>query len=308
VYAWGLGGDGELGDGSTADSYTVAQRVHFPAGVTIASLPTDAMPYDTALALDSTGQAWGWGLDSSSQLCLGKATEELTPVKVPFTDVTALAGAGDHALYVSNGALLACGFNEYGDLGDGSTTPSDKPVQVTALAGRKITVVVASGYDSGALLANGQYYDWGFNGQGQLGDGSLGVSSSVPVEVDLPRAVTQVAEGGGATDNGQTLVELSGGSFRAWGNDEYGQLGDGGTATEASPVRFTAPKGVTYRQLATGSVTSYAVSTSGVVYAWGGNAKGQIGNGDRSTQLTPLAVESGVGGISSTAQNVATGP
>jgi alpha-tubulin suppressor-like RCC1 family protein len=71
VYAWGLGGDGQLGNGTTADSFTVPMRVQFPAGVTIASLPTDSMPYNTGLAIDTTGHAWGWGLDQYGQLCEG---------------------------------------------------------------------------------------------------------------------------------------------------------------------------------------------------------------------------------------------
>jgi len=61
VDAWGLGGEGQLGDGSTANSLSVAVHVQFPAGVTIASLAADAMPYDAALAIDTAGHAWGWG-------------------------------------------------------------------------------------------------------------------------------------------------------------------------------------------------------------------------------------------------------
>jgi alpha-tubulin suppressor-like RCC1 family protein len=61
------------------------------------------------------------------------------------------------------------------------------PVEVSALAGRHIKVLVASYHDSGALLANGHYFDWGYDGQGQLGDGTIGVSSSVPVLASIHR-------------------------------------------------------------------------------------------------------------------------
>jgi alpha-tubulin suppressor-like RCC1 family protein len=306
VYAWGLGGDGELGTGGTTDSFTTARRVHFPTGVKIASLPIDAMPYNTGLAVDTTGRAWGWGDNSAGQLCIGKASMELTPVKLPLTDVTAMAGAGDHALYVSHGALFACGANNDGDLGDGTTTASSKPVKVTALANHKVVAVVASYHDSGALLANGHYFDWGYDAQDQLGDGTTGVSSSVPVLVKLPHPVTQVVQGGSYSDNGQTLVMLSDGSLQAWGDDQYGQLGDDKTVNEPSPVAFTAPKGVTYKLLASGGVTSYAVSTTGEVYGWGGNDSGQVGDGKTTVQLTPVPVEAGATTISSTARDVAT--
>jgi len=68
LYAWGLGSQGELGDGGTRDSFEKPVRVRFPAGVKIASLPADAMPYDTGLALDTHGRAWGWGNNSGGSL------------------------------------------------------------------------------------------------------------------------------------------------------------------------------------------------------------------------------------------------
>jgi len=307
VYAWGLGGDGELGDGATADSFTIPVQVQFPAGVKIASLPTDAMPYNTGLAIDTTGQAWGWGDDSAGQLCQGKMSEFLTPVEIPLPDVTAAAGAGDHALYDSDGTLFACGGNQDGDLGIGTTVPSSTPVAVSALAGRHIKVLVASYHDSGALLADGHYFDWGYDAQGQLGDGKIGVSSSIPVVVHLPLSIIQVVQGGSYSNNGQTLVMLSDGSLRSWGDDQSGQLGDGHTTTKASPIEFFPPTGVTYKLLASGASTSYAISTTGDVYSWGGGFSGQIGNHGTHLELTPVMVESNASSISSTALDVATG-
>ena len=97
--------------------------------------------------------------------------------------------------------------------------------------------------------------------------------------MDLPHPVTQVAEGGSIWVNGQTLVMLSNGSLRAWGADFHGQLGNGTTGQQASPIRFYLPPGVTYKTLATGSATSYALSVTGQVHAWGVNFAGQVGDG-----------------------------
>jgi alpha-tubulin suppressor-like RCC1 family protein len=306
VYAWGLGGNGQLGDGATTDSLTVPVQVQFPAGVTIVSLPTDAMPFDTGLAVDTNGHAWGWGFDSTGQLCLGKAREELSPVEIPLPDVTAIAGAGDHASYDSAGTVYSCGGNVSGDLGDGTTRSSFKPVPVQGLDS-PVVALVAAFRNTGALLADGTYMDWGYNGQGQLGDGTIGRASDVPVTVPLPGPVAQVVEGGSYTGNGQTLVMLSDGSLRSWGVGEYGQLGNGETSDEGSPVVFSAPAGVTYQLLATGANTAYAVSTTGDVYSWGRSDVGEVGNGTRQTELSPVMVESGVSLISSTAQDVVTG-
>ena len=307
VYAWGLGGDGQLGYGGTGNSFTVAVQVRFPVGVTIAALPTDAMPFSTGLALDTKGNVWGWGLNMSGELCLGNTARYLSPVELPLTGVTILAGAGDHALYDSNGTVYGCGGNGHGDLGDGTKHLSRTPVPVQGLAGRHVQALVASFNDSGALLDNGEYLDWGYDGQGQLGDGELGVSSTVPVEVSLPLPVTQVAQGGSDAGNGQTLVILSNGSLRSWGDGQSGQLGDEQTGIQPSPVEFFPPNGVTYEQLATSGVTSYALSSTGDVYSFGGGRYGQIGNGKTANRMTPVLVESGVSLLSATARGVATG-
>jgi alpha-tubulin suppressor-like RCC1 family protein len=100
---------------------------------------------------------------------------------------------------------------------------------------------------------------------------------------------------------------MADGSFRSWGDDSCGQLGDGGTATQPSPIAFSSPPGVTFEQLATGGGTSYAVSTTGGVYSWGCGSQGQIGNGHISNELAPVLVQSGASRISATADDVVTG-
>lgn len=291
LWAWGLGSHDELGDGSTRNSATPV-RVKFPAGVTIASIPTDAMPWDTAYAIDTTGHVWGWGANAGGELCLGNKHSHSTPVKLPLSHVTAVAGADQHASYDAGGTLYSCGWNKVGELGDGSTKPSHVPVRVHGLSGRSVTALVSGFNNVGALLSNGQYYDWGWNGGGQLGVGTVGGSSDVPVRVKLPAAVTQAVQGGNDPRNGQTLVKLSNGSVYAWGTNGAGQLGTGNLVPKPSPVRIFPPAGVTYRSLASGGNSSYAVSTSGQVYAWGGNYAGQLGDGSRTPSKAPVMVES----------------
>lgn len=304
VYAWGLGTQGQLGNGRKVNSFTRAVRVRFPAGVQIASIPTDAMPYDTGLAVDTRGHVWGWGNNGGGELCRGSKTAYSTPVRLPFSHVSALAGASNHALYDADGTVYACGQNVHGDLGDGSTRSSTTPVRVAGLGGLFVTKLVAAFANSGALLANGVYFDWGYDANGQLGNGRPNRLSDVPVQVDLPYAVTQVAQGGSLWNNGQTLVILTDGSLWAWGDNRAYELGNGTTKTEPSPVRFYAPRGVTFRSLATGSATSYAVSTTGRVYAWGVSHVGQVGDGSARTVKTPVRVATGATSISSTANNV----
>jgi alpha-tubulin suppressor-like RCC1 family protein len=304
VYAWGLGKYGQLGDGSTENSFTRPVRVRFPAGVKIASIPIDVMPFDTALAVDTTGHVWGWGYNSFGQLCLGNRTEYNTPVRLPLRHVTLLSGAGGHSLFYSRGKVYACGNNTYGELGNGSRRSSKVPVQVIGLGTGRVTSLVSAFANSGAVMANGTYYDWGYNGQGQVGNGVLGQSALVPYRVPLPAAVTQLAQGGSAQGNGQTITLLASGALYAWGAGGDYQLGTGTTANQPSPVPIFAPAGVRYRLLATGGSTSYAISANGNVYAWGGNAVGEVGNGGIRSVRYPVRVASRATSISATSTDV----
>jgi alpha-tubulin suppressor-like RCC1 family protein len=304
LWAWGTGSDGQLGDGRTKGSSSPVQ-VQFPSGVRIASIPTDVMPFDTGLAVDTHGNVWGWGDNKSGSLCLGTTRRYLSPVELPFTNVSAVAGAGSHAIYDANGTVYSCGSGRNGELGDGSMQNATRPAQVRGLDGNSVTALVASYANGGALLQDGQYFDWGLDSEGQLGDGIIGRSSDTPVQVSLPGAVTQVAEGGSLPGNGQTLVMLSNGLLRSWGADQFSQLGNGRQGVFPSPVPFFPPNGVSYATLATSGATSYAVSTRGEVFAWGDNSEGQVGNGGNQTAQQPVPVDFGATSISATANDVA---
>ena len=147
VYAFGANDLGELGDGTTTSSFTTPVEVQFPQGVSIAWLPSP-MPYATGMAVDSLGRVWGWGDNGSGSLCLGNTEVLLRPQLLPFTDVTAATGAGQHASYLANGRVFSCGSGFDGELGDGSTQSSTLPVSVN-LAG--VTKLYSSFADTAAL-------------------------------------------------------------------------------------------------------------------------------------------------------------
>jgi alpha-tubulin suppressor-like RCC1 family protein len=304
VYAWGLGNDGQLGNGRTKNSFFRPVRVRFPHGVKIASIPIDVVPFDTGLAVSRSGHVYGWGGNQFGELCLGNHRVHRLPVRLPFSHVTAIAGAGGHAVFDARGRVYSCGNNTAGELGNNSTKSSDVPVRVTALNGTKVRVLVAAFANSGALLASGKYLDWGYDGQGQVGDGKFNEAALQPVRVRLPGPVKLVAQGGSLFGNGQTLVKLRNGALYAWGADSHSQLGDRGTANQALPIEIFPPAHVRYRMLATGGATSYAISMTGKVYAWGANKAGQVGNGSRKTAVRPVRVASRATSISATAADV----
>jgi alpha-tubulin suppressor-like RCC1 family protein len=304
VWAWGVASYGELGDGQTAPYSTRAVRVGFPAGVKIVAL-ANPMPFDGALAIDSHGHAWGWGLNASGDLCL-PGLLQLRPARLPLTGVTLATGARTHSLFYSAGTVYACGSGDAGELGNGSTASSPAPVPVTGLPhGARVTALTSSWEGSGALLASGAYYDWGYNAAGQLGDGST-ANSAVPVRVTLPARVRQVSQGGSGAGNGQTIAILADGSVWTWGNNQHGQLGDGSTANSRVPVRVSVPARATFVTVNSGGYACYAIDSTGTLWAWGGNQNGQLGTGSSTPiQTTPVDVRIRLTQVSSTASNVA---
>jgi alpha-tubulin suppressor-like RCC1 family protein len=247
---------------------------------------------------------WGWGRNRGGELCRGRRTAYPQPVRLPFTQVTTLAGASNHAVYDAHGTVYACGQNVAGDLGTGTMRNTTTPVRVAGLEGAKVTRLVASFANSGALLSDGRYFDWGYDSGGQLGDGRPRRASDAPIHVKLPGPVTEVAQGGSLWDNGQTLALLADGSLWSWGTNQSYQLGNGSRGLRLAPAPFRAPGGVTFASLATGSQTSYGLATTGQVYAWGVSHVGQVGNGRTGTVAAPVVVASGATLISATANNV----
>jgi alpha-tubulin suppressor-like RCC1 family protein len=304
VWAWGVASYGELGDGALSPYSTRAVRVGFPPGVKIVSLP-NPMPFDGAMAIDSRGDAWGWGLNADGDLCLPGLLNP-RPARIPLTDVTLATGARAHALFYAHGRVYACGSGEDGVLGDGSTASSATPVPVSGLpSGVGVAALTSSWNGSGALLSNGAYYDWGYNAAGQLGDGTT-ANADRPVRVALPAAVRQVSQGGSGPDNGQTIAILADGSVWTWGNNQHGQLGRGGTTSSGVPVRVQVPPGVTFVTVDSGGYSCYAIDGSGRLWAWGGNQNGQLGTaGGALVRTRPADVGIRLSQVSSTASNVA---
>jgi len=172
------------------------------------------------------------------------------------------------------------------------------PVKVKLPPGTKVTAVAAGAYDSLAVTSSGAVFAWGYNTDGELGDGGT-ASSAVPVRVKLPPGtkVTAVAAGGPLTGvgvitagPGHSLALTSSGAVLAWGDNTDGELGDGGTASSAVPVQVKLPPGTKVTAVAAGALQSLALTSSGAVLAWGGNNFGQLGDGSYAGTAVPAKV------------------
>jgi alpha-tubulin suppressor-like RCC1 family protein len=187
--------------------------------------------------------------------------------------------------------VLAWGGNFYGELGNGtnSITGSNLPVFVSLPAGTKVTAVAASGGHSLALTSTGKVLAWGNNDTGQLGNGTIGGSSNLPVFVSLPAGVTVTAIAAGVH---HSLAVTSTGKVLAWGDNTNGQLGTGSNnpSTVPAPVFVLLPAGVTVTAVAGGGYHSLAVTSTGKVLAWGLNSDGQLGTGSNNPSTAPVFV------------------
>lgn len=186
-----------------------------------------------------------------------------------------------------------------------ATASRPTPTALRRLPEGKVKALTSSWGGSGALMADGSYYDWGYNQAGQLGDGST-TNSAIPVRVSLPGAVDQVFQGASGPTNGQTIAVLADGSLWTWGNGTHGQLGNGGTRSSATPIRIALPGGAKPVRVASGGYASYAIDQTGSLWAWGRNTDGQLGPGSSGPdQLTPVSTGITLTQISATAQNAA---
>jgi alpha-tubulin suppressor-like RCC1 family protein len=188
----------------------------------------------------------------------------------------------------------AWGANNYGEIGDGTTTDRAAPVPVTGLIAGSGVAVIGAGSRHSLAVAGGRTITWGKNGSGELGDGST-TASSVPVNVTSLGSgskVVQVAGGAPLTSGsgGHSVALKQDGTVLAWGNNTSGEVGNGTTTNQLTPVvvkGLGAGSGVV--AIAAGSDFSLALKSNGTVFAWGHNKSGQLGATTTQTCGTPVA-------------------
>ena len=199
-----------------------------------------------ALALKADGTVWAWGYNANGQAGDGKGAAfdahssiTIVPVEVSgLGDLVAIAGGGAHSLAVkADGTVWAWGFNQYGQLGNGSNADSYAPVQVPGL----VNVIAAAGgeHHTLALKSDGTVWAWGRNLHGELGNGT-NTDSNVPVWVSGLSGVIAIAPASGAN---HSLALKADGTVWAWGYNASGQLGNGGKTDSNVPIQLPGIRG-----------------------------------------------------------------
>ena len=201
-----------------------------------------------------------------------------------LTNATSVAAGSSHTCAVRSDDSVACwGANGSGQLGNGSNTESSVPVTVVGLT--DVTGVTAGEAHTCAARSDNSVACWGGNGKGQLGDGTT--DSASPVIVQKPQAIGAVVQTAGG--NGYTCALFANGTVACWGDNSYGQLGDGtNNIVSYTPVTVT---GLTNATSITAGLGHACVARSdGTVACWGYNGWGQLGDGTNTNSNTPVTV------------------
>ena len=268
AHSWGANDFGQLGDGTTIPRATPMPVL--PGAVAVAN------GGHHGLALKADGTVWAWGDNAFGQLGNGTTNSSLSPIQVPdLGGIVAIAAGDSHSLALgSNSVIFAWGNNSWGQLGDGTTTRRLLPTLVRDVVVRTVSpggVVVSvngvTSFGGVAAIAAGAYH-------------------SLALKGDLP--------GGGGLGGYQVL---------SWGDNRYGQLGDGTMTGKLVPTSVVSDNGIASHgisNIAAGAHHSLALKKNGGVVAYGYNRYGQLGDGTTITRLVPTRVAS-IGGATGVA-------
>jgi alpha-tubulin suppressor-like RCC1 family protein len=289
---WGYDGSGATGGGSVGLTMPPVSVVTTGAlsGVTLSAVSAGR---DHTCALSDAGAAYCWGDNTDGQLGDGASgTTENTPVAVDTggalggVRLIAVSAGDDHTCALSDaGAAYCWGAGGNGRLGDGTGVPRDSPVAVSP-PGATLVAISAGGEHTCALSNTGAAYCWGADGSGQLGDGGSNTDALAPVAVASGAVLRQVTAGAE-----HTCALSDAGAAYCWGAGGNGRLGDGTSTERQSPVAVTMAGGTVLAMVSAGTGHTCAFSTASVVYCWGANGAGQLGDGTTTDRPAPVATD-----------------
>lgn len=213
VVTWGYGEHGDLGNGTTQKQSNVPVEVSGIGGAgKLENVVAVATGFYHSIALLSDGKVVTWGYNVYGELGDGSTRLSDVPVEVSGVDgagklehVVAVSAGGDFDLaLLSDGSVVAWGYNAYGELGNGSVKQSDFPVEVLGVHGTGtlggVSSISANAYSALASTSDGTLVGWGENGSGELGDGSL-EPASTPIVVPGVSGVVSLGHGNFSQDS-----------------------------------------------------------------------------------------------------------
>ena len=304
LVSWGSNVNGQLGDG-TRKSRLSPGAVHTPGtlkGKTPTAITTGAYH---SLALYADGTLAAWGNSSNGQLGLGSlAVDQLVPAPMNGngslagkTAIAIAAGYGHSLALCSDGTLSAWGFNSAGQLGvgEGTTFASLVPMPVDlsgSLAGRQLMSISSGQFHNLALCTDGSMHAWGYNGNGELGIGTL-TNTYLPTRIPNTPVLSGRIVDSIRSDDASNLVLCADGTLAAWGYNGSGALGDNSTVNRSTPVlvdRSGVLSGRTVIAVDHGGTHGIALCSDGTIATWGSNSLGALGTNSTASSSVPVQV------------------
>ncbi|MDB4602745.1 hypothetical protein OAH71_02415 [Euryarchaeota archaeon] len=282
VACWGGNSFGQLGDGTTNNSITPVFTESFGSGRTAVEISAGSTH---ACALLDDGNVSCWGRNTNGRLGDGTYTDRDTPTLTePLPNnssaVAISAGGGHTCAILDNGSVSCWGGGGQGQMGNGASGGfNNLPVMTEPLPNNRSAVEISAGVShTCALLDNGNVSCWGYNYEGQLGDGSNS-NSLIPILTNsFPRNLKAVSISGKYSRHCALLED---GSTSCWGDNDYGQLGDGTTTDSNVPVQTgDFGFGRTATAISVGNLHTCAILDDKGLSCWGINDNGVLGTSD----------------------------
>jgi alpha-tubulin suppressor-like RCC1 family protein len=231
------------------------------------------------LALTSAGRVFTWGSNRFGQL--GDSSiliSSSTPHMIPsLSNIVAVSAGFRHAIALrSDGTVWAWGSNDFGQIGDGTTTLHKTPVQVNGLPAISKIATGGRADHSFAIDGSGTLWAWGKNDRGQLGDNST-IQRFVPATVQALANVVDVGCG-----QRHSVAVRQDGSIWSWGYNGSSQLGDRTTIQRLAPVSVYESTTQAFRNgaaVSVGADFTFVTKVDGSVWGWGSSVYGEMGDG-----------------------------
>ena len=235
----------------------------------------------------SNGSAMCWGSNLEGEIGDGTSgASKLNPVFVNTTNTfVSISAYGGHTCgIISNGSAMCWGYNNHGQIGDG-TNGTDRLNPVFVNTTNSFISIDSGDWHSCGLLSNGSAMCWGYNNYGQIGDGTNGTDRLNPVFVNTTNKFVSIDAG-----DWHSCGLLANGSAMCWGANDFGKIGDGTTTTpRVNPVFVNTTN--TFVSVSAGGRHSCGIISNGSAMCWGYNGFGGIGDGTTTTQrVNPVFV------------------
>lgn len=206
------------------------------------------------------------------------ATPSPSPSPTPIVFNQIRTGGNDTCGIATSGRLTCWGLNDAGELGNGTTSDESLPTNIDS---GTTYIAVATGSDGGyshtcGITTSGALKCWGDNLFGELGNGTT-TNEESPVVIDSGTTYAAIAVGGNGSE-AHTCGITTGGVLKCWGSDTQGELGDGGSSEQNSPIVIHS--GTSYTAVSAGNTHTCAITSAGALQCWGQNQYGQLGSGN----------------------------